>query len=92
MGDGDLGQTQSPDVRVANNILNLEAGVECVLIGTLYKHMQLKPSALAEYAQEVCWVLGSKGQCPVACYRLAIVCAHQRPWSSCGPYCCIACR
>jgi hypothetical protein len=40
-------------VRVANNILNLEAGVECVLIGTLYKHMQLKPSALAEYAQEV---------------------------------------
>lgn len=42
------------DVRIADSILKLEAGQECVLIGTLYKHMQLKPSALAEYAQEVC--------------------------------------
>lgn len=34
--------------------LDLETGVECVLLGTLYKDMCLKPSILDEYSKEVC--------------------------------------
>ena len=33
--------------------LDLETGVECILIGTLYKDMCLKPSVLAEYTKVV---------------------------------------
>ncbi|CAO2822137.1 unnamed protein product [Amaranthus hypochondriacus] len=32
-------------------ILGLEEGKECVLVGTLYKHMKLKPGILDEYAK-----------------------------------------
>ncbi|KAK4777529.1 hypothetical protein SAY87_017716 [Trapa incisa] len=34
------------------NILGLEEGSECVVVGTLYKHMELKPSVLDEYSKE----------------------------------------
>jgi len=33
-------------------ILEVEAGVECAVIGTLYKDMKLKPSVLDEYSQD----------------------------------------
>ncbi|KAH7299968.1 hypothetical protein KP509_24G038500 [Ceratopteris richardii] len=33
-------------------ILGLEEGEDCIVIGTLYKQMQLKPSILDEYAKE----------------------------------------
>ncbi|KAH9625514.1 hypothetical protein KSS87_012115 [Heliosperma pusillum] len=33
-------------------ILELEGGRECVIVGTLYKHMKLKPCILDEYAKE----------------------------------------
>lgn len=34
-------------------VLGLEEGKDCVLVGTLYKHMKLKPSILDEYSKEV---------------------------------------
>lgn len=37
------------------NILALEEGKQCIVIGTLYKQMQLKPSVLDEYSKEVSW-------------------------------------
>ncbi|XXG60126.1 hypothetical protein AAC387_Pa04g2100 [Persea americana] len=33
-------------------VLGLEAGKECIVVGTLYKHMKLKPSILDEYSKE----------------------------------------
>ncbi|VAI24457.1 unnamed protein product [Triticum turgidum subsp. durum] len=33
-------------------VLGLEEGKDCVLVGTLYKHMKLKPSILDEYSKE----------------------------------------
>ncbi|KAL9240167.1 hypothetical protein vseg_014416 [Gypsophila vaccaria] len=33
-------------------ILGLEGGKECVVVGTLYKHMKLKPCILDEYAKQ----------------------------------------
>ncbi|KAJ8448137.1 hypothetical protein Cgig2_031861 [Carnegiea gigantea] len=33
-------------------ILGLEEGQECIIVGTLYKHMKLKPCILDEYAKE----------------------------------------
>ncbi|KAE9598289.1 putative DNA-directed DNA polymerase [Lupinus albus] len=33
-------------------VLELEEGKECVIIGTLYKHMKLKPRVLDEYSKE----------------------------------------
>ncbi|PIA61463.1 hypothetical protein AQUCO_00300752v1 [Aquilegia coerulea] len=33
-------------------VLGLEKGKECILIGTLYKHMKLKPCILDEYSKE----------------------------------------
>ncbi|KAL6523208.1 DNA polymerase delta subunit 2 [Orobanche gracilis] len=33
-------------------VLGLEKGKECVIVGTLYKHMKLKPSVLDEYSKE----------------------------------------
>ncbi|GBG66496.1 hypothetical protein CBR_g63079 [Chara braunii] len=44
-------QSTWPGMRISN-VLNLEEGVECAVIGTIYKHMQLKPSILDEYAKE----------------------------------------
>ena len=38
-------------------ILGLEEGKECVLVGTLYKHMKLKPGILDEYAKVVSGLL-----------------------------------
>lgn len=35
------------------NILGLEEGKDCIIIGTLYKQMKLKPSVLDEYSKEV---------------------------------------
>ncbi|KAK4859181.1 hypothetical protein QYF36_000942 [Acer negundo] len=32
-------------------ILGLEKGKECIIVGTLYKHMKLKPSILDEYSK-----------------------------------------
>ncbi|XP_062079725.1 DNA polymerase delta small subunit-like [Humulus lupulus] len=34
-------------------VLELEEGKECIVVGTLYKHMKLKPSILEEYSKEV---------------------------------------
>lgn len=34
-------------------VLGLEEGKECIIVGTLYKHMKLKPSVLDEYSKEV---------------------------------------
>lgn len=34
-------------------VLGLEEGKECIVIGTIYKHMKLKPSILDEYSKEV---------------------------------------
>ncbi|XP_062112210.1 DNA polymerase delta small subunit [Humulus lupulus] len=33
-------------------VLELEEGKECIVVGTLYKHMKLKPSILEEYSKE----------------------------------------
>ncbi|PON45330.1 DNA polymerase delta/II small subunit family [Trema orientale] len=33
-------------------VLGLEEGKECIVVGTLYKHMKLKPSILDEYSKE----------------------------------------
>ncbi|XP_074586461.1 DNA polymerase delta small subunit isoform X2 [Curcuma longa] len=33
-------------------ILGLEEGKECIIVGTIYKHMKLKPSILDEYSKE----------------------------------------
>lgn len=33
-------------------VLGLEPGKECIIIGTIYKHMKLKPSVLDEYSKE----------------------------------------
>ncbi|ONL93235.1 DNA polymerase delta small subunit [Zea mays] len=33
-------------------VLGLEEGKDCIIVGTLYKHMKLKPSILDEYAKE----------------------------------------
>ncbi|PIN03618.1 DNA polymerase delta, regulatory subunit 55 [Handroanthus impetiginosus] len=33
-------------------VLGLEKGKECIIVGTLYKHMKLKPSILDEYSKE----------------------------------------
>nr|AIZ68192.1 DNA polymerase delta small subunit isoform X2 [Albuca bracteata] len=33
-------------------VLGLEAGKECIIVGTIYKHMKLKPSVLDEYSKE----------------------------------------
>lgn len=38
-------------------VLGLEEGKECVIVGTLYKHMKLKPCILDEYSKEVLSVL-----------------------------------
>ncbi|KAK4766437.1 hypothetical protein SAY87_008079 [Trapa incisa] len=34
------------------NVLGIERGKECIVVGTLYKHMKLKPSVLDEYSKE----------------------------------------
>lgn len=34
-------------------VLGLEEGKECILVGTLFKHMKLKPCVLDEYSKEV---------------------------------------
>ncbi|XP_057983686.1 DNA polymerase delta small subunit [Malania oleifera] len=33
-------------------VLGLEEGKECIIVGTLYKHMKLKPTVLDEYSKE----------------------------------------
>ncbi|KAG0495233.1 hypothetical protein HPP92_006227 [Vanilla planifolia] len=33
-------------------VLGLEEGKECIIVGTIYKHMKLKPSILDEYSKE----------------------------------------
>ncbi|XP_056171046.1 DNA polymerase delta small subunit isoform X2 [Syzygium oleosum] len=33
-------------------VLGLEGGKECIIVGTLYKHMKLKPTILDEYSKE----------------------------------------
>lgn len=38
-------------------VLGLEDGKECIIVGTLYKHMKLKPSILDEYSKEVSYCL-----------------------------------
>ena len=34
-------------------VLGLEKGKECIIVGTLFKHMKLKPRVLDEYSKEV---------------------------------------
>ena len=38
---------------VVCTVIGLEEGKECIIVGTLYKHMKLKPSILEEYSKEV---------------------------------------
>jgi DNA polymerase delta subunit 2 len=38
---------------VVCTVLGLEEGKECIIVGTLYKHMKLKPCVLDEYSKEV---------------------------------------
>lgn len=47
--------TERPEsyVLAAAKILDLEEEVECVLIGTVYKEMRLKPSILDEYTKDM---------------------------------------
>ncbi|KMZ72116.1 DNA polymerase delta subunit 2 [Zostera marina] len=40
-----------PDLPVCT-VLGLEEGKQCVLVGTIYKHMKLKPRILDEYSKE----------------------------------------
>ncbi|GJN30164.1 hypothetical protein PR202_gb18450 [Eleusine coracana subsp. coracana] len=40
-----------PQVPVTT-VLGLEEGKDCIIVGTLYKHMKLKPSILDEYSKE----------------------------------------
>ncbi|XP_077246950.1 DNA polymerase delta small subunit [Tasmannia lanceolata] len=35
-----------------NTVLGLEEGKECIIVGTLFKHMKLKPSVLDEYSKK----------------------------------------
>ena len=52
-------------------MLGLEQGKECVIVGTLYKHMKLKPSVLDEYSKEVL------GSLPIDCVlRIAFLILH----------------
>ncbi|KAK8955820.1 DNA polymerase delta small subunit [Platanthera guangdongensis] len=37
---------------LVNTVLGLEESKECVIVGTIYKHMKLKPSILDEYSKE----------------------------------------
>lgn len=39
--------------RTVCTVLELEEGKECVIVGTLYKHMKLKPRVLDEYSKQV---------------------------------------
>ncbi|KAL7230108.1 hypothetical protein ACSBR2_008608 [Camellia fascicularis] len=39
-------------LQVFCTVLGLEEGKECIIVGTLYKHMKLKPSILDEYSKE----------------------------------------
>ncbi|XP_051183494.1 DNA polymerase delta small subunit [Lolium perenne] len=43
--------SRKPNVPVTT-VLGLEEGKDCVLVGTLFKHMKLKPSILDEYSKE----------------------------------------
>lgn len=45
-----LSSKQCPAV---STVLGLEEGKECVIVGTVYKHMKLKPTILDEYSKEV---------------------------------------
>lgn len=40
-------------------VLGLEKGKECVIVGTLFKHMKLKPCVLDEYSKEVGFYIAS---------------------------------
>ncbi|KAF6149338.1 hypothetical protein GIB67_016876 [Kingdonia uniflora] len=46
-----LVDTWKPHLPVCT-VLGLELGKECVIVGTLYKHMKLKPCVLDEYSKE----------------------------------------
>ncbi|KAF5198453.1 Dna polymerase delta subunit [Thalictrum thalictroides] len=46
-----LAQKWKPHLPICT-VLGLEKGKECILIGTLYKHMKLKPCILDEYSKE----------------------------------------
>lgn len=38
---------------VVCTVLGIVEGKECIIVGTLYKHMKLKPTVLSEYSKEV---------------------------------------
>lgn len=40
------------DVTIENKILNVERDKRCIVVGTIFKHMPLKPSVLKEYTQQ----------------------------------------
>lgn len=40
-------------VLIVCKVLGLEEGKECIIVGTLFKHMKLKPCVLDEYSKEV---------------------------------------
>lgn len=47
-----LKQLGKTDVYIAKRVVNLEFGVETLVVGTLYKDMKLKPNILLEYTKE----------------------------------------
>lgn len=48
---------RNKEVQVAKRVVNLELGVEYLVVGTLYKDMKLKPNILLEYTKEVPFLL-----------------------------------
>lgn len=64
------------------NILALEEGKSCMVVGTLYKQMQLKPSVLDEYSKEVRefgqWILSAFFVLIIRWLSRMMICIAQR--------------
>lgn len=53
-------------------VLGLEEGKECIIVGTIYKHMKLKPSILDEYSKEVLWMTFSRVFMSIVSFSLTL--------------------
>ncbi len=45
--------SQMPSIHFAHRILEIKQDEECIIVGTLYKEMVLRPNILESYAKEV---------------------------------------